>query len=82
MVALYRDSLLAFDDYEGQVSIDLQAVDEVDSAGIQLLLSLISHLKALHCHYRLTTDNEALVDGLKLMNLHSLLSSNQGQHDE
>lgn len=70
-VAEYQQTLLEYPDFKKSVSLDLSAVEEVDTAGLQLLLSLLKHLDDLDCEIAEVSTNAVVDQGLELFNLHN-----------
>ena len=55
----------------GAVAIDLSGVDEIDTAGVQLLLLARHEAQALGRELRLLGRSRAVDDALTLLNLHA-----------
>jgi len=60
---------------EGAVEIDLFGVDEIDTAGVQLLLLARREAQALGRALRLVGSSRAVDDALTLLNLHDQFGS-------
>ncbi|MEY4764408.1 MAG: hypothetical protein RI907_1081 [Pseudomonadota bacterium] len=73
---LWRDALLAADAEPpaGPYVIDCSAVQEIDGAGVQLVVSLAHALKARHWPCQLQSPTPALADAFDRLGAHPLLT--------